>query len=490
MSLRCDLVIRHATIVDGTGAPRYRGDVAVTGDRIVAVGDLGGMSGTEEVDAQGLALAPGFIDAHTHDDRAVLCGPACQHCKVSQGVTTVVVGNCGVSLAPLRMSRRPPPPLDLLGDESWFNIGSFAEYGEALEKRPTNVNTLAFCGHMSLRVEAMAGDVYRGANDREIAAMQDRLAEALAQGASGFSTGLYYAPNAQATTDEVIAVGEALRAHGGIYMTHMRDEADQVLDSIRETLRIGRETGTAEKPVEVIISHHKCSMPENFGRSRETLALIDSLGQDQPVAFDVYPYPAGSTVMMPERLRQDVPVQITWSVPHPEQAGRDLDDVAREWGMTRKATAEKLLPAGAIYFQMDEADVRRIMAHPRSMIGSDGIPHDAVPHPRLWGTFPRVLGHYVREVKLFSLETAIHKMTGRTAAVFGLADRGTIRPGHFADLVLFDPATVADRATYKTPTLTSLGIHRVWANGETTLDGTGLTGAAPGRFIRNPRLAA
>ncbi len=503
MPLRCDLVIRHATIIDGTGAPRYRADVAVTGDRIVSVGDLGGMSGAEEVDGMGLALAPGFIDAHTHDDRAVLCGPQCQHCKVSQGVTTVVVGNCGVSLAPLRMSRRPPPPLDLLGDESWFTLGSFAEYGEALEKRPTNVNTLAFCGHMSLRVEAMEGDVYRAANDREIGAMQARLAEALQQGAAGFTTGLYYAPNAQATTDEVVAVGEALRAHGGIYMTHMRDESDQVLDSIRETLRIGRdigrgakdrdsgrETGAAERPVEVIISHHKCAMPENFGRSRETLALIDSLGQDQPVAFDVYPYPAGSTVMMPERLRQDVPVQITWSVPHPEQAGRDLDDVAREWGMTRKAAAEKLLPAGAIYFQMDEADVRRIMAHPRSMIGSDGIPHDAVPHPRLWGTFPRVLGHYVREVGLFSLETAVHKMTGRTAAIFGLPDRGTIRPGNFADLVLFDPATVADRATYKTPTLTSLGIHRVWANGVATLTEAGLTGAAPGRFIRNPRLAA
>ncbi|MBC7800617.1 MAG: amidohydrolase family protein, partial [Gemmatimonadaceae bacterium] len=190
------------------------------------------------------------------------------------------------------------------------------------------------------------------------------------------------------------------------------------------------------------------------------------------------------------RLRQDVPVQITWSIPHPEHAGRDLDDVAREWGMTRKATAEKLLPAGAIYFQMDEADVRRIMAHPRSMIGSDGIPHDAVPHPRLWGTFPRVLGHYVREVGLFTLETAIHKMTGRTAAVFGLPGRGTIRPGNFADLVLFDPATVVDRATYAKPTLTSLGIQQVWANGERTLGEGGLTGAAPGRFISNPRLAA
>jgi len=190
MAFRCDLIIRDAMIIDGTGAPRFQGDVAVNGDRIIAMGDLGSAAGQEEVIATGLALAPGFIDAHTHDDRAVLCGPACQHCKVSQGVTTVVVGNCGVSLAPLRMTKRPPPPLDLLGDESWFTLGSFAEYAEALEKRPTNVNTLAFCGHMSLRVEAMEGDVYRAANDREIAAMQARLSEALAQGAAGFTTGL------------------------------------------------------------------------------------------------------------------------------------------------------------------------------------------------------------------------------------------------------------------------------------------------------------
>ena len=485
MAFRCDLIIRDATILDGTGAPRFQGDVAVEGDRIRAVGDLSNASATREVIATGRALAPGFIDAHTHDDRAVLCGPACQHCKVSQGVTSVVVGNCGVSLAPLRVSKRPIPPLDLLGDESWFTLGSFAEYADALTRNPTNVNTLAFCGHMSLRVEAMDGDVYRAANDREIAQMQSRLREALQQGAAGFTTGLYYPPNAQAPTDEVIAVGEALAEVGGIYMTHMRDEADGVLDSIRETLRIGRETRA-----EVVISHHKCSMPENFGRSTDTLALIDRMGQDQPVAFDVYPYPAGSTVLMPDRLRQDVPVQITWSVPHPEQAGRNLDDIARDWGVTRKAAAEKLLPAGAIYFQMDEADVRRIMAHPRSMIGSDGIPHDAKPHPRLWGTFPRVLGHYVRDVGLFSLETAVHKMTGRTAQVFGIPDRGTIRPGAFADLVLFDPTTIRDMATYADPTAQSLGVEEVWTNGESVFAGGDITGAAPGRFIANPRRAA
>jgi N-acyl-D-amino-acid deacylase len=488
MAFRCDLVIRGATVFDGSGAPRFRADVAVEGDRIRAVGDLASVSGAEEVDAAGLALAPGFIDAHTHDDRAVLCGPNCLHCKSSQGVTTVVVGNCGISLAPTRLRDRPPPPLDLLGEESWWRFGAFGEYAEALAATPPAVNTLALCGHMSLRMEAMAGDVFRPATDREIARMQDRLRESLRDGAAGFSTGLYYPPNAEAPTEEVIAVAEVLPEAGGLYVTHMRDEADHVLDSIRETLRIGREAGGPGAPVEVVISHHKCSMSENFGRSRETLALMDSLGQDQPVAFDVYPYPAGSTVLMPDKLRQDVKVQITWSVPHPEQAGRDLDDIAQEWGMTRRAAADRLLPAGAISFSMDEADVRRIMAHPRSMIGSDGIPHDAKPHPRLWGTFPRVLGRYVREIGLFSLETAVHKMTGRCAQVFGIPDRGAIRAGAFADLVLFDPARVIDRATYAEPDLASEGILRVWCNGATTYnEGAAETRVGAGRFLGNPR---
>ncbi|WP_424812207.1 N-acyl-D-amino-acid deacylase family protein [Roseococcus sp. YIM B11640] len=489
MTLRCDLVVRDAQIFDGTGAPRFRGDVAVEGDRIVAVGDLGSASGREEVLANGMALAPGFIDAHTHDDRLVTCGPECVHCKTSQGVTTVVVGNCGVSLAPVRMTKRPPPPLDLLGDESWFTMGSFGEYAEALRKRPTAVNTFAFCGNMSLRVEAMDGDVYRAAKDHEIVKMQDRLRESLREGACGFSTGLYYPPNAQATTEEVIAIAEVVAEVGGMYATHMRDEADHVLDSIRETLRTTREAGGETGALDLCISHHKCSMSENFGRSRETLALMDRMAQDQPVAFDVYPYPAGSTVLMPDKLRQDVQVQITWSVPFPEMAGRNLDDIANEWGMTRRAAADKLLPAGAITFQMDEADVRRIMAHPRSMIGSDGIPHDAKPHPRLWGTFPRVLGMYVRDVKLFSLETAIHKMTGRTAAIFGMPDRGTIRPGGFADLVLFDPSRVKDKATWSEPDLVSEGILQVWCNGERTYtEGSEPGTAAPGRFLGNPRL--
>jgi N-acyl-D-amino-acid deacylase len=483
MTLSCDLIVRDATILDGTGAPRRRGDVGVTGDRIVAVGDLDAARGTREVMAEGRALAPGFIDAHTHDDRAVLCGPECMLCKMSQGVTTVVVGNCGISLSPTRMAKRPPPPLDLIGDESWWVYDSFGAYADRLARDPSPVNTYALIGHMSLRVEAMDGDVGRPATDAEAHRMQQRLADALAEGASGFSTGLWYPPSIHASTEEVIAVAEALRAAGGMYVTHMRDEGVDVLKSIEETLRIGREAG-----VPVVISHHKCAMPENYGRSTETLPAIDAAAKHQRVDFDVYPYTAGSTVLMPERVRKDVPTKIAWSIPHPDKSGRFLTDIAAEWCVGLREAAERLTPAGAIYFQMDEQDVQRIMAHDLSMIGSDGLPHDSFPHPRLWGTFPRVLGHYARDLGLFSLETAVHKMTGRTAAVFGMTDRGVIRKGAYADLVLFDPATVADTATFENPVQPSAGIVETWINGQSAyVFGQGATTARAGRLVSRSR---
>ncbi|MBV8613634.1 MAG: amidohydrolase family protein, partial [Acetobacteraceae bacterium] len=206
------------------------------------------------------------------------------------------------------------------------------------------------------------------------------------------------------------------------------------------------------------------------------------------VAFDVYPYAAGSTVLIPDRLRPDVPVQITWSVPHPEMSGRMLDDIAAEWSVSAREAAERLLPAGAIFFQMHEDDVRRILAHPDAMIGSDGLPHDAFPHPRLWGTFPRVLGHYARELGLFSLEAAVRKMTGRTAEVFGLIDRGVVREGAYADLVLFDPATVRDAATFAAPTLPAEGILETWVNGQSAfVQCTGATPARAGRLLTRGR---
>jgi N-acyl-D-amino-acid deacylase len=483
MTLRCDTIIRDATIFDGTGAPRRRGDVAINGDRIAGVGDLGAWSADREIVATGKAVAPGFIDAHTHDDRAVLCGPACMLCKMSQGVTTVVVGNCGISLAPVPMQTRPVPPLDLLGDESWWIFSDFAGYADRLTKDPAPVNTVALIGHMSLRIEAMHGDTQRAATDGEAEHMRARLAEALAQGASGFSTGLYYPPSACAPTEEVIAVAQALRAAGGLYVTHMRDEGRDVLLSIEETLRIGRAVGAP-----VVISHHKCALPENFGRSVETLPAIEAAARTQSVDFDVYPYVACSTVLLPDEVRSDVPARITWSVPQPHMQGRWLADIAAEWGVDLKAAAERLLPAGAVYFEMDEPDVQRILQHERSMVGSDGLPHDAFPHPRLWGTFPRVLGHYSRDLGLFSLETAVHKMTGRTAGVFGLTDRGVLREGAYADLVLFDPATVRDAADFDHPTQPADGILETFVNGASAyVWGEGATAARAGRLVTRNR---
>lgn len=480
--MRCDLIVRDATVIDGTGAPRRAGDVGVTGDRITAIGDLSAASADREVIATGKVLAPGFIDAHTHDDRALLCGPDCLHCKISQGVTTVVVGNCGISLSPLKRAHRPPPPLDLLGDESWWTFDAFADYADRLDREPPPVNAIALVGHMSLRVREMPDSDYaRPATGAETARMERRLDESLAAGAWGLSTGLWYAPSNAAPTDEVIAIAAALARHGGVYATHMRDEGDGVLDSIAETLRIGQASGAR-----AIISHFKCVGPRNHGRSTETLAAVQrAVEAGIDVAFDVYPYFASSTVMRPETLRDDVRVLVTWSVPHPEMQGRDLADVAAEWAMTRVEAARKLLPAGAIYFQMSEADVDRIVAHPMAMIGSDGLPHDTFPHPRLWGTFPRVIGRYVREKRAFDLETAVHKCSGLTAARFGIPDRGVIREGAFADLVLFDPATVIDGASFEAPATPSMGIEETWVNGVSVYRyGMGPTGDSPGRLIR------
>ncbi|WP_426958207.1 N-acyl-D-amino-acid deacylase family protein [Muricoccus radiodurans] len=485
MTLRCDLIIRDATLIDGTGGPRRRGDIGVTGDRIVVIGDLGAASADREVMAEGRVVAPGFIDAHTHDDQAVLCGPACMLCKTSQGVTTVVVGNCGISLAPVAMSERPPPPLDGVCLPEWWIFDSFAAYAERLEKTPSAVNTFALIGHMSLRVGAMGRDLDRPATDAEAERMRKWLAEALAEGAAGLSTGLFYAPSKHAPTDEVIAVAEALREHKGLYVTHMRDEADGVLDSIEETLRIGQSVGAP-----VVISHHKCAQPENHGRSKETLPLIERHAMRYPVAFDMYPYTASSTSLGARKPRPDVKVTVATSVPHPEMAGRDLFEVAEEWGVSAEEAAARLMPGGGVFHNMAEEDIRRIMAHPLSMIGSDGGPNAKHPHPRLWGTFPRVLGPYSRDLGLFDLETAVHKMTGRTAAVFGIPDRGVLREGAFADLVLFDAATVRDRATFTEPRQVADGILETWVNGQSVYThAAGASDTPAGRLLHRQAAA-
>lgn len=478
-----DILFRNVQLIDGTGTPPARGDLAVTGDRIAAMGDLAGWTATREIAGDGLALSPGFIDSHTHDDRAILGDPADMTCKVSQGVTTVIVGNCGVSLAPLRSATRPVAPLDLLGDERWWVYGSFAAYADRLAAQPPAVNALALVGHMSLRAAVMGEALDREARPDEVAAMRTLLEQSLDEGAAGFSTGLAYPPSSAATTAEVAGIAMPLAARDGLYVTHLRDEGTRIVEAIEEALEIGRTVGCA-----VVLSHHKCALRENFGRSRDTLALIERSNADQRVDLDAYPYAASSTALLVELLRDDLPVQITWSLARPEAAGRMLADLAEAWGVDQREAARRLQPAGAVYFSMDEADVRRILAHPRTMIGSDGLPHDQMPHPRLWGSFPRVVGHYARDVGLFPVETAIHKMTGLPARVFGLEDRGVLRAGAFADLVLFDPATIIDRATFADPVQAAGGITEIWVNGQSvyTPEAGSVTTAA-GRLLRRRR---
>ncbi len=471
---RCDLAFRNATIVDGTGAPRARGDLAVAADRIVAMGDLGALAADREIDAAGLVLAPGFIDVHTHDDNALL-RPDGMLPKLTQGVTTVVTGNCGISLAPMPFRAPPPPPLDLLGGEEDFRFAGFDAWIDALCDEGMAVNAAALVGHSTLRVATMT-DLARPASDRELADMQAILRDCLDAGAIGLSTGLFYPPARDAPAEEIVALLGAMAGTGALYTTHMRDEGDHVEASLAESFETAAAAG-----VPLVISHHKCSGRDNFGRSEHTLAMIDTAATHQEVALDAYPYAASSTVLLDDYMARAERVMIAWSEPHPEACGRFLDDIAGEWGCDLQAAFDRLKPGGAIYFIMDEGDVRRILAHPRTMIGSDGLPHDRHPHPRLWGTFARVLGHYARDIGLFSLELAVHKMTGLSAARFGLRDRGVIRPGAYADLVLFDARRIADRASFEQPMQAATGIEMVLVNGRPVVEAARPTGERPGR---------
>ena len=479
MPQRADLVLRNLTIYNGSGSPPVPGDVAISGERISAVGageDRAALQGDQSIDLKGLAAAPGFIDAHTHDDRIVLDAPEMVP-KISQGVTTVVVGNCGISLAPVSFDRDPPPPMNLLGGREAYEFPAFASYADAVARKKPAVNVAALIGHSALRLRVMK-DIKGKASDAEISAMQAHAREAMENGATGFSTGLFYPTNAGADSEEVAAVARTFAEFGGVYATHMRDEMDNVLLSIDETLKT-----SADAKIPLVISHHKCAGPRNWGRTKDTLRILEDAARERPVNVDVYPYTAGSTNLRFDLVTSDYPIRITWSKPHPECTGRALADIARDWNCDLHEAARRLDPAGAIYFQMDEADVRRVMTSPLSMIGSDGLPHDLHPHPRLWGTFPRVIGHYARDTGLFPIEKAIHKMTGLTAKVFKLKDRGVIREGAFADLVIFNPVTIRDRATYDSPVLQSEGIEQVYVNGQLSFTREHGVGSRAGRLI-------
>jgi N-acyl-D-amino-acid deacylase len=474
---KCTTLIRNVDVADGSGRLPEIADVAIDQDRIVAIGALQDYVADNLFDGEGKVLAPGFIDVHTHDDTSVIRSPQMLP-KLSQGVTSVVVGNCGISAAPVTLRAEPPDPMNLLGDASTFRYPTFKAYIYAVAAAQPAVNVAALVGHTALRNNHM-DRLDRSATSAEIAAMRAQLQEALDHGAVGLSTGLAYLSANSASTEEVMALADLLAGAGAIYATHLRSETETILQALDEAVRIGKHAA-----IPVVISHLKCAGIANWGRSAEVLEWIDDARRDQAIGCDCYPYAAGSSTLDLRQVDERVKIQITWSTPHPEMAGQTLAEIAKTWGVPSIEAAKRLQPAGAIYHSISEDDMRSILQHPGTMIGSDGLPNDPLPHPRLWGTFPRVLGIYSRELKLFPLGEAVRKMTSISAQRFGLARRGWIREGYYADLVLFDPHTVRDVATFDDPERPSAGIEAVWVNGTLSYHGQSPTGQRTGRFLQ------
>lgn len=475
-----DTMIAGAMLYDGSGSAGWRADVTIRGARIAAVTPASDLPPSGAIDARGLALAPGFIDAHTHDDLVAITRPAMTP-KITQGVTTVVVGNCGISAgAGGADGDALPDPMVLLGAPDAFRYNSFAAYAAAVDAAAPATNVAALVGHTALRARHL-DRLDRDASVAERDAMRTDLADALAAGAFGFSTGLAYANAIHASTAEVMAVAAALQGTSGVYCTHLRSEGAGIGAAIDEAVAIARHVAAP-----LVVSHLKCAGAPQHGRSGAILDQLQQAAATHPVGCDCYPYTASSSTLDLGQVVPETPIMITWSDAEPAHAGRMLDAIAADWGVAPRDAARRLQPAGAVYHCMAEDDVDRILAHPLTMVGSDGLPCDPRPHPRLWGSFPRVIAHYVRERGLLSLPAAIRKMTGLTADRLGLVDRGYVRAGSAADLVLFDPARIADRARYDDPEQPAAGVLGVWVNGVAALDRNGVTGARGGRMLRRP----
>ena len=526
------LLIRGGTVVDGSGAPARAADVAVEGERIAAVGPRLSGPADRVIEAAGRVVAPGFIDMHSHSDLFYFACPSAES-KIRQGVTTEVVGMCSFSQAPLRADQR-----DIV--RGWAGgIGAsldlpwetFAQYLDALRAMRPSVNVAHFVGHGALRIAAMGFEA-RPAGADDLKGMQRLLGEAMDAGAFGFSTGLVYAPSAYSDTPELIALAKSMASRGGYYFSHIRGESSMLLDSINEAIRIGEESG-----VGVQVSHVKASGKENWSKIDAALRLFETArARGVDVLGDVYPYNAGSTKldnMMPtwaheggigkllERLadratRRRIVEECLidgerWGTvsqggigfdqvfiatcKRRELEGLHLAQIARQLGQPPAEVLMNLLleekcTVGMVSFSQSIDNVAKVLAHPALMIGSDSIPlyegegdRPGKPHPRTYGTFPRVLGEYARERKLFSLETAVHKMTGMAAARIGLRERGLVQPGYFADLTVVDPATVKDESTYAEPHRYPTGIPYVLVNGAVVVDEGRMGAARPGRIL-------
>jgi dihydroorotase/N-acyl-D-amino-acid deacylase len=495
-----DLVLHGGRVIDGTGAPAVAADVAIRDGRIAAIGTLEGESATERLDVGGLVITPGFIDPHTHGREGIFTVPTADN-FIRQGVTTIVEGNDGSSPLP---------------------VGPYLDSLAALTMAP---NVALFVGHGTVR-RAVMGTVDRPATADELAEMQGLVAQAMGQGAVGLSTGLFYVPGSFAPTEEIVTLARVAADSGGIYSSHMRNEDDRVLESVSETIRIGRE---ARLPVH--ISHHKVGGQRNYGKSEQSLALMQAARTEGiDVTFDQYPYTAshtGISSIVPAWARADdglarnvanagtrrrltsemkafvdmrfgndpSKIQLARCGFDSTLAGKTLADLlaAREIATTPDAIADLILDlvarggCSAIFHSFDEGDIERLLASPFGMIGSDGalvqFGKDS-PHPRAYGTYPRVLGRYVRERQVIPLEEAIRRMTSAPADRLGFAQRGRLVAGAVADLVVFDPATVNDAATFEAPHQYPVGIPHVFVRGVAVVRDGAVTGARPGVVLR------
>ncbi|MFY9610905.1 MAG: D-aminoacylase [Blastocatellia bacterium] len=466
-------VIVGARVIDGTGRPGFYANVRIEGDRIAAIGRLQPKPGEDVIDAAGMVLAPGFIDIHNHSTDGLLTTPSAPT-QVSQGITTLAVGADGDSPWPL------------------------ADYFAGLTQRRIALNVLAFVGHATVRERVMGKDWDRAAAKQEIDEMAKLVEQAMAEGAFGLSSGLEYDVGRSATTEELISLARVASRYGGVYMTHMRDEEDGMLDALREAVRIGTE---ARLPVQ--ISHIKMGNRNVWGQASKAIAVINRARKARAdITADCYPYTAWAstiTILVRSRRHEDNrevetglrniggagKVLITNCKDHPEFEGKTLEEIARSTNITDVAAYQQIVRDGGasiVCSSMNDADVRAFYKQQWVMVSSDG--GIGSRHPRGAGTFTRVLGRFVREQRWFSLEEAVRKMTSMPAARLGLKDRGLIRVGMKADLVLFDPKRVIDRSTFEEPELISEGVLRVFVNGEPVWINGKTTGRLPGAVIR------
>jgi N-acyl-D-amino-acid deacylase len=530
MHFMLDLLITNAEVVDGTGAPSFKADVGIAGKRIVAVVKNIDQEAHQTIQAEGLTLSPGFIDPHMHSGLTLLFNGRAES-SIHQGVTTEIIGNCGFSPAPVNERSKEEVVAFSLGFDVEINWESMGDYLGTLRKSGMALNVVPLVGHNTVRGTVMGYGDTQPTPDQQ-AAMERLTAETMEQGARGISTGLFYPPGVYAKKEEIIGLSKAVSKFGGMYTSHIRSESDAVLVAVQEAIDIGVK---ANIPVE--ISHVKISGYRNWEMIDELAELLESdVARDVLAGCDQYPYNASSTYLssilpywaqegggkavaqrmkegaIRERLRKDWEtnqvewdhrsgardwngVLITGCLSRPEVIGMTVEEIASQDGMDPFDTALDLIALDegqiiAVYFCQHEDIVRQLMKHPLVVVGSDSA--GAAPygdlgqigvHPRTYGTFPRVLGHYVREEGVLSLEEAIQKMTSLTAERFNLTDRGVIKEGAWADVVLFDPQTVSDKATFIHPHQYPVGIPYVIVNGEIVISQGEHTGALPGDVL-------